>query len=905
MTDKTTGKAECPQLVLVDGSSYLYRAYHAMPELSNAAGQPTGAVYGVINMLRNLIREYPSPYLAVVFDAKGKTFRHRLFPEYKSHRPKMPDDLRVQIEPLHAAIDAMGVPRLVVDDVEADDVIGTLAGMASEAGMSTLVSTGDKDMAQLVNEHVTLINTMSGERLTPESVETKFGVPPERIADLLALTGDTSDNIPGVPGVGLKTAAKWLQQFGSLDALVAAAPEVKGKIGERLREGLDQLPLSLELTTIDCRLHDHLPKLDDLSPQPPDREGLRKLYGDLGFRRWLAELDDPDADPETKAGAKGDYEAVLDESRLDHWLGLLAASERFAFDTETTSLDCRRAELVGISLAVQSGAACYIPLAHRDIEAPRQLDRALVLDRIKLLLEDAAIAKVGQNIKYDRCILQNYGIGVAGRYFDTMLESYVLNSSAGNHDMDSLARRYLDLQTITFEEVAGKGAKQKTFDEVPVEMATQYAAEDADVTLRLHEALWPRLEEAPSLVQVYEEIEAPLIEILADMERHGVLVDSALLQQQSTELTKRLAEIEAECADMAGAPFNLASPRQIQEILFERMGIPVIKKTPKGQPSTAESVLAELADDYPLPRLILEHRSLNKLKTTYTDRLPEQIDPDSGRIHTSYHQAVAATGRLSSTQPNLQNIPVRTQEGRRIRQAFIAPPGCRIVAADYSQIELRILAHLSGDPALIEAFREGTDIHRATAAEIFAVSPDTVTSDQRRYAKVINFGLIYGMSAFGLAKQLGVDRYSAQQYMDRYFARYPKVTAFMERTRESARARGFVETVFGRRLYLDEIHSRNRQRREYAERAAINAPMQGTAADIIKKAMIRCHEWIKKGGQDVAMIMQVHDELVFEVRASAVEDVVPTLKQAMEQAVSLSVPLEVDVGIGNNWEEAH
>ncbi len=922
MTDKTTDKAECPQLVLVDGSSYLYRAFHVMNDLSNEAGQPTGAVYGVINMLRSLMREYPSPYLAVVFDAKGKTFRHRMYPEYKSHRPPMPDDLRQQIEPLHALIDAMGLPRLVIDDVEADDVIGTLAGMASEAGMSTLVSTGDKDMAQLVNQHVTLINTMSGERLTPEAVEAKFGVPPERIADLLALMGDTSDNIPGVPGVGPKTAAKWLQQFGDLDALIAAAPEIKGKVGERLRDVLDQLPLSRQLTTIDCHLHDHLPQLNDLTPNPVDRDALRRMYADLGFRRWLGELDSPNTNtglnPDTDSaadqsndqgqgvGAGGDYEAVLDEFGLERWLELLAGCERFAFDTETTSLDCRRARLVGISLAVESGAACYIPLAHQGLDVPKQLDRTYVLERLKPLLEDASIAKVGQNIKYDRCVLQNYGIGVAGRYLDTMLESYVLKSASGNHDMDSLAKRYLGLQTITFEAVAGKGAKQKTFDDVAVDVATAYAAEDADVTLRLHETLWPQLRDTPRLMQVYEEIEAPLIPILGEMERHGVLVDCDLLLQQSTELSTRLAEIEVECADMAGAPFNLASPRQIQEILFERMGIPVIKKTPKGQPSTAESVLAELADDYPLPRLILEHRSLNKLKTTYTDRLPEQVDPRSGRIHTSYHQAVAATGRLSSSQPNLQNIPVRTREGRRIRQAFIAPPDCRIMAADYSQIELRILAHLSGDPALVEAFSEGADIHRATAAEIFAVPPEGITSDQRRCAKVINFGLIYGMSAFGLAKQLGVDRYSAQQYMDRYFARYPKVTAFMEDTRVSARDNGYVETVFGRRLYLDEIHSRNRQRREYAERAAINAPMQGTAADIIKKAMIRCHDWICESGDDeVVMVMQVHDELVFEVRESALDRVVPVLKQEMEQAVMLTVPLEVEVGIGANWEEAH
>jgi len=860
------------------------------------------------------VREFPSPYLAVVFDAKGKTFRHRMYPEYKSHRPPMPDDLRQQIEPLHAIIDAMGLPRLVIDDVEADDVIGTLAGMASEAGMSTLVSTGDKDMAQLVNQHVTLINTMSGERLTPEAVEAKFGVSPGRIADLLALMGDTSDNIPGVPGVGPKTAAKWLQQFGGLGALIGAAPEIKGKAGERLRDALDQLPLSLQLTTIDCQLHDHLPQLGELSPNPIDRDALRRMYTDLGFRRWLAELDDPSVDPSADshgdhtpaAGAAGQYEAVFDEAGLDRWLKALACCERFAFDTETTSLDCRRARLVGISLAVEAGAACYIPLAHQGLDAPKQLDRAYVLERLRPLLEDAKIAKVGQNIKYDRCILKNYEIDLAGRYLDTMLESYVLNSASGNHDMDSLAKRHLGLQTITFEEVAGKGAKQKTFDDVEVEVATNYASEDADVTLRLHETLWPQLRDSSQLMRVYEEIEAPLIPILGDMERHGVLVDCDRLQQQSDELSARLSEVEAECADMAGAPFNLASPRQIQEILFERMGIPVLKKTPKGQPSTAESVLAELAEDYPLPRLILEHRSLNKLKTTYTDRLPEQVDPGSGRIHTSYHQAVAATGRLSSSQPNLQNIPVRTGEGRRIRQAFIAPPGCRIVAADYSQIELRILAHLSGDPALVEAFREGADIHRATAAEIFAARPDEVTPDQRRCAKVINFGLIYGMSAFGLAKQLGVDRYSAQRYMEQYFSRYPKVTAFMEGTRESARENGFVETVFGRRLYLDEIHSRNRQRREYAERAAINAPMQGTAADIIKKAMIRCSDWIlEAGGDDVVMIMQVHDELVFEVREAEVERIVPILKQAMERAVTLTVPLEVEVGVGMNWEEAH
>ncbi len=892
--------------VLVDGSSYLYRAFHAMPELSNAEGEPTGAVYGVVNMLRTLQREFPQGRIVVVFDAPGENFRHRLFEAYKANRPPMPDELRVQIEPLRAIVEAMGLPLLVVDDVEADDVIGTLASQASRAGHEVVVSTGDKDMAQLVDGRIRLINTMTGECLDEAAVEAKFGVRPGQIVDFLALTGDSSDNIPGIPGVGPKTAAKWLRRYGDLDGIVAHADEIGGKIGQRLREHLEQLPLSRRLATIRCDLDD-LPALADLGRRPTDVEALERLYRRLGFRRWLAELagDDRDggSDPDGVDGR--DYETVLDEGSLTAWIERIGAADVVAVDTETTGLDTIDAELVGISLAVDEGVACYIPCGHDYPGAPEQLGRDLVLERLRPFLEDASAIKVAQNLKYDLAIFHRLGIDLRGVRFDTMLESYVLDSTAGNHDMDSLARRYLDLSTTSFESVAGKGAKQSSFAEVPLEQAAPYAAEDADVTWRLHRTLWPRLEAQPGPRRVFREIEMPLVPILAEMERHGVLIDGDLLRRHGRELERRLEEIERRCADEAGVPFNLASPRQIQEVLYDRLGLPVRKRTPKGQPSTAESVLAELAEDYVLPRLILEHRSLNKLKSTYTDRLPEQIHPRTGRVHTSYHQAVTATGRLSSSQPNLQNIPVRTAEGRRIRQAFIAPDGWRLVAADYSQIELRILAHLSGDEALCQAFQRGEDIHRATAAEIFAVPLESVTQEQRRSAKAINFGLIYGMSAFGLARQLEIDRAAAEAYMAVYFERYPGVKRFMDATREQARERGYVETLYGRRLHLPDIRARNGQRRQYAERAAINAPMQGTAADIIKRAMRICHEEIVDGSDEIALIMQVHDELVFEVAGTAVGRYVEAIRQAMEAAAELDVPMVVDVGVGANWDEAH
>ncbi len=891
------------RLILVDGSSYLYRAFHAMPELTNGQGEPTGAIYGVVNMLRTLLRQYPDDHVVVVFDAPGENFRHRLYADYKANRTKMPDELRQQIAPLHALVEAMGLPLLMVDDVEADDVIGALASQASALAMQTLISTGDKDMAQLVNDRVGLINTMTGESLTPAKVEEKFGVRPEQIIDFLALTGDTSDNIPGVPGVGPKTAAKWLRQFGDLDQLIARADEVGGKVGERLRLHLQQLPLSRQLATINCQL-EGLPAPTLLSRRREDIAALGKLYKTLGFRRWLAELEDTD-DVVTSASSGGDYDLVLDSAGLDVWLKRLATSSCLAVDTETTSLDCLTAELVGISLAVTTGEACYIPCGHRYPGAPKQLERQYLLAALRPFLENPQLAKVGQNLKYDLRILSEHGLTLRGLRFDTMLESYVLDSTAGNHDMDSLARRYLGLKTVSFEEIAGKGAKQLTFDQVPLEQAAPYAAEDADITLRLHQALFPRLQAEPAMEQVFTAIEMPLLAILAAMEGHGVLIDGDLLRLHGSELAERLQALEKQCAEVAGIAFNLASPKQIQEVLYERLGLPVLKKTPKGQPSTAESVLAELAADYALPRLILEHRSLNKLKSTYTDSLPLQIHPRTGRVHTSYHQAVTATGRLSSSQPNLQNIPVRTAEGRRIRQAFIAPENYRLVAADYSQIELRILAHLSADEALCQAFQKGEDIHRATAAEIFAVALDAVTNEQRRRAKAINFGLIYGMSAFGLARQLDIGRAEAADYMKLYFSRYPGVKGFMDATRELAHEKGYVETLFGRRLYLPDIHSRNGQRRQYAERAAVNGPMQGTAADIIKRAMSLCFADVVSQVEDTALVMQVHDELVFEVAVDMLSERIDAIRRAMVSAAELNVPMVVDIGTGMNWDEAH
>ena len=890
-------------LVLVDGSSYLYRAYHALPPLTNSRGEPTGAVYGVANMLRRLLKDYDPERIAVVFDAKGKTFRDELFEQYKAHRPPMPDDLVVQIEPLHALVQAMGLPMLVVPGVEADDVIGTLAREARGRGLPVVISTGDKDMAQLVTDGVTLVNTMSDTTLDTQGVVEKFGVPPERIVDYLALVGDTSDNIPGVPKVGPKTAAKWLNQYGSLDEIIAHADEIKGKVGESLREHLAELELSRQLARIRTDLELPL-ALDDLSLREPDRKALRELFERLEFRTWLKELLESGGDTETAAQA-GEYETVLDWDRLEAWLARLEQAPLFAFDTETTSLDYMQARIVGLSFSVKAGEAAYVPLGHRYPGAPEQLDREAVLERLRPLLEEPRQRKIGHHLKYDMNVLANHGIRLDGIAYDTMLESYVLDSTASRHDMDSLALKYLGHRNISYEEVAGKGAKQIGFEEVPLEQAAPYAAEDADITLRLHQALWPRLEETPSLVGVFRDIELPLVPVLSAMERTGVLVDAEALARQSEELARRMHEIEAQAYQLAGQPFNLSSPKQIQEILFEKQGLPVLAKTPKGAPSTAESVLAELALDYPLPRLILDYRSLAKLKSTYTDKLPRQIDPDTGRVHTSYHQAVTATGRLSSSDPNLQNIPVRTEEGRRIRQAFVAPPGKRILAADYSQIELRIMAHLSGDEGLLQAFAEGRDIHAATAAEVFGVPPEAVTPDQRRAAKAINFGLIYGMSAFGLARQLDIDRGAAQQYVDRYFERYPGVRAYMERTREKAHEDGYVETLFGRRLYLPEINARNQQRRQAAERTAINAPMQGTAADIIKRAMIRVHAWLGESGARAAMIMQVHDELVFEVDEGEVEQVTGEVRRLMETAAELAVPLVVDTGVGNNWDEAH
>ncbi len=898
-------------LVLVDGSSYLYRAFHALPALNNSRGEPTGAVYGVVNMLRRLLKDHACEHVAVVFDAKGKTFRDELFEQYKANRPPMPEELRSQLEPLLAIVEAMGLPLLRIPGVEADDVIGTLATQAVALKMPVVISTGDKDMAQLVDVDglITLTNTMTDTVLDAKGVETKFGVPPKCIIDYLALVGDTSDNVPGVPKVGPKTAAKWLQDYGSLDEVIAHADEIKGKVGENLRQHMAQLELSRQLVTIKCDVSLGMGP-EQLQREAPDNEALREWFQRLEFKTWLSDLLDAagTATPQVEIHGSApapEYETVTDNAIFDRWVERLEQADLFAFDTETTSLNYMQAELVGVSFAVNAFEAAYVPVGHDYPGAPQQLDRDRVLARLRPLLESDAHAKVGQHLKYDMNVLARYHINLRGIRFDTMLESYVLDSTASRHDMDSLALKYLGHKTIHFEDVAGKGAKQLTFNQVALEQAAPYAAEDADVTLRLHHALWPRLQALPGLQKLFEEIEMPLLPVLAAMERNGVLVDCQQLAVQSKELAERMDAIEQQAHAQAGAPFNLGSPKQIQAILFEQQGLPVVRKTPKGQPSTSEDVLAELALEYPLPRLILEHRSLSKLRSTYCDRLPEYVDPHTARVHTSYHQAVAATGRLSSSEPNLQNIPIRTEEGRRIRQAFIAPPGYRLIAADYSQIELRIMAHLSGDEGLLRAFSEGADIHRATAAEVFGLDPEQVSSEQRRSAKAINFGLIYGMSAFGLARQLGIERSAAQQYVERYFARYPGVKAFMDRTREQARAQGFVETVFGRRLYLPEINSRNGQRRQYAERTAINAPMQGTAADIIKRAMIDVQAWLSDTTLDAKMIMQVHDELVFEVVDAEVETVRAQVCARMTAAADLAVPLEVESGVGCNWEEAH
>ncbi len=915
--------AENP-LVLVDGSSYLYRAYYAPPHLTNSKGEATGAVYGVINMLRSLINQYQPSQMAVVFDAKGKTFRNDMYADYKAHRPPMPDDLRSQIEPLHRIIHALGLPLISIPGVEADDVIGTIARQASDEGRAVLISTGDKDMAQLVDDNITLINTMTNTVMGPAEVTEKFGVGPELIIDLLALQGDKADNIPGLPGVGEKTALAMLTGVGGIEQILAS-PEKMPELGFRgaktmpakLAEHGDMLKLSYELATIklDVELEQDW---HQLSVKEPNRDELIKCYGEMEFKRWLAEVLDNSSSRassnkeeagETSEPAKeitADYQTILTEAALDEWLAKLSNAKLFALDTETTSLNYMEAELVGLSFAVEAGVAAYLPLGHDYVGAPEQLDKEQVLAKLKPILENVEIKKVGQNLKYDMSVLANQGIELKGIAFDTMLESYVFNSVASRHDMDSLALKYLGHKNISFEEIAGKGAKQLTFNQIELDVAAPYAAEDADITLRLHQHLWPRLEKEPELAKLFTDYELPLVSVLSKIERGGVLIDSMLLGQQSEELARTIDELEQKAFEIAGEKFNLGSPKQLQALFFEKLGYPVIKKTPKGAPSTAEEVLVELALDYPLPKIILEHRSLSKLKSTYTDKLPLMVNPQTGRVHTSYHQANAQTGRLSSSEPNLQNIPIRTEEGRRIRHAFIAPEGKLILAADYSQIELRIMAHLSQDQGLLTAFAEGKDIHKATAAEVFDVDFDEVTAEQRRRAKAVNFGLIYGMSAFGLAKQLDIPRNEAQSYIDTYFKRYPGVLKYMEETRAIAAEQGYVSTLNGRRLYLPAINDRNAMRRQAAERAAINAPMQGTAADIIKRAMIDIDNWIAaEASQDITMIMQVHDELVFEVDKSKAEALQSKVCELMAAAAELDVELLAEAGLGETWDQAH
>ena len=895
-----------PDLVLIDGSSYLYRAYHALPNLTNSKGEPTGALHGVLSMINKLVREQPDARVAVVFDAPGKTFRDELYSDYKATRPPMPDELRSQVEPILDCVRAMGLPLLRVEGVEADDVIGTLARRGADAGRNVLVSTGDKDLAQLVTERVTLVNTMDNTVLDRDAVKAKFDIWPEQVVDYLGLVGDTSDNIPGVPKVGPKTAAKWLNEYDSADGIIENADEIKGKVGESLRDNIEQLRLSRELATIRQDL-DLDVTIDDLESAEADIPALRNIYQHYELRTLLKQLDDgsDEAPPAPAERADGKYETILDWKAFDTWLAKLNKAELVAFDTETTSLEYMEAEVVGMSFSVEPGEAAYLPVAHDYPGAPEQLPREEVLDKLRDWLESDDHRKVGHHLKYDAHVLRRHGITLRGMAYDSMLESYVLDSVATRHDMDSVARAYLGVETIHYEDVAGKGARQLTFNQVDIDTASPYAAEDADITLQLHNVLWEKLGDVPSLKKVYEEIEQPLVPVLLAMEETGVLIDKQMLADQSHELAEKMADLENEAHELAGGPFNLGSPKQLQQILFEQQELPVIRKTPKGQPSTAEDVLVELAHDYDLPRVIIEYRSVSKLKSTYTDKLPQQIANSTGRVHTSYHQAVAATGRLSSTDPNLQNIPIRTAEGRRIRQAFVAPEGRVLLAADYSQIELRIMAHLSGDEGLREAFADGLDVHRATAAEVFEASLDDVTAEQRRSAKAINFGLMYGMSAFGLARQLGISRGQAQEYVDLYFDRYPGVKAYMDGIRETARDKGYVETVFGRRLYLPEIKARNANRRQYAERTAINAPMQGTAADIIKRAMIRLHDWLQSSDSAARMIMQVHDELVFEVPEDDVEDVRDAVTETMSKAAELAVPLVVDTGIGKNWDEAH
>ncbi len=898
------------RLILVDGSSFLFRAYHAVPPLTNKEGLHTNAIYGVANMLRKLQKDHQTDYFAVVFDAPGKTFRHAMYEEYKANRPPMPEDLREQIDPLHQLIKAMGLPLIMEPDVEADDVLGALAQQAEKAGFQVIISTGDKDMAQLVTEYITLENTMSNTAMDRQGVIDKFGVTPEQIIDYLALMGDTVDNIPGVPKVGPKTAAKWLGEYETLENLIENADNIKGKVGENLRHSLDQLPLSKQLTTIKCEL-DLSYQLDDLKCTPPDRAELKQHVAELGFSTWLKMLQDPASEVAEQAtddapkAITTDYETVLSEQDFNNWLQQLKTSALFAFDTETTSLNYNNAEIVGVSFAIEEGKAAYVPFIHDYPGAPEQLDREHCLHQLKPILEDSKQAKLGQNLKYDAHVLANHGIELKGIKEDTMLASYVVNSTASKHNMDDLAKTYLNHDTIHYEDVAGKGAKQIPFQQVDLQQAAPYAAEDADITLRLHQTLSEKLRQQPTLEALYRDIEMPLLPVLTRMEANGVLIDSDMLAMQSMELANQINALEQHAHEQAGQVFNLGSPKQIQDILYDKLELPVLKKTPKGQPSTNESVLQELALDYPLPKLILDFRGMSKLKSTYTDKLPLQINPKTGRVHTSYHQAVAATGRLSSSDPNLQNIPIKSEEGRKIRQAFIAPEGYKIVAADYSQIELRIMAHLSGDEGLLTAFSQGIDIHSATAAEVFEVAIDQVTYELRRSAKAINFGLIYGMSAFGLGQQLGLPRGEAQSYIDMYFARYPGVKKYMDDIRIQAKDQGYVETLFGRRLYLPEINSRNAARRQYAERTAINAPMQGTAADIIKRAMIATDNWIQHQQPDLKMIMQVHDELVFEVNQSKLDSYCTEINTIMSSAATLHVPLIVDVGTGDNWDEAH
>ncbi|MBU3538373.1 DNA polymerase I [Polynucleobacter sp. UK-Gri1-W3] len=938
------------RLLLVDGSSYLYRAFHAMPDLRNGAGEPTGAIYGMVNMMRRARSELKADHIACVFDAKGKTFRDEMYSEYKAHRSPMPEDLVKQIEPIHAMVKALGWPVLMVSGVEADDVIGTLACQATQAGWETIISTGDKDLAQLVNPSVTLINTMTNEKLDIEGVKEKFGVPPELIVDYLSIIGDTVDNVPGVPKAGPKTANKWLAEFGNLDNLMANADQVKGVVGENLRATLPWLPQARQLITVktDCDLSPHLPSLDDLHAKSEDAPLLRELFDRYAFKTWLRDVEKQLTSPENKgseaisfdlAGSpinssanqneeekksrviassptkdlsqetrdshdaiERHYECVVDEAGLGKWLKKIESSALTAVDTETTSLDALAAELVGISLSVQPGEACYIPVAHRNGEV--QLDRNLVLARMKSWLESATHLKVGQNLKYDAHIFANYGITLKGVAFDTLLESYVLESHMP-HNMDSLAERHLGMKTIRYEEVCGKGVHQIGFDQVDLKIATDYAAEDADITLRLHLELWPQIQESPGLLYIYENVEMPAMRVLGIMERNGIRIDSALLAKQGQQVGKRLLELEGEIHKLAGQPFNIQSPKQIAEILFGQLELPVIKKTPSGAPSTDEEVLQKLAEDYPLPARILDYRSLAKLMSTYIEKLPRMADPKTGRVHTNFSQATAVTGRLASSDPNIQNIPVRTEEGRRIREAFIPAEGCKLLSADYSQIELRIMAHIAEDENLLTAFREGKDVHQATAAEIFGIPLDDVNSEQRRYAKVINFGLIYGMSAFGLAGNLGIERSAAQNYIAKYFDRYPGVAQYMERTRLEARENGYVETVFGRRLWLPEIKGSNGPRRQGAERAAINAPMQGTAADLIKLAMIAVENWLEKEQLKTKMLLQVHDELVFDVPLDEIELLQAKLPDLMCHVADLKVPLVVSIGIGDNWEEAH